>query len=68
MAPQWRPATASGPGWFSGGSGQLDDACLGGERSVGKRERGRRASPPFVAAVETHEARHPLRVKLTVVE
>ena len=47
---------------------QLDDAYLGGERSGGKRGRGAPGKTPFVAAVETNEAGHPHRVKLTVVE
>ena len=51
-----------------GGSVQLDDAYLGGERSGGKRGRGAPGKTPFVAAVETNEPGHPLRVKLTVVE
>ena len=51
-----------------GGFIQLDDAYLGGERSGGKRGRGAPGETPFVAAVETHEAGHPQRVKLTVVE
>ena len=51
-----------------GGFIQLDDAYLGGERSGGKRERGAPGKTPFVAAVETNEAGHPQRVKLTVVE
>ena len=51
-----------------GGWVQLDDAYLGGERSGGKRGRGAPDKTPFVAAVETNEQGHPLRVKLTVVE
>ena len=51
-----------------GGSIQLDDAYLGGERSGGKRGRGAPGKTPFVAAVETNEHGHPLRMKLTVVE
>ena len=47
---------------------ELDDAYLGGERSGGKRGRGAPAKTPFVAAVETHEKGHPLRMRLTVVE
>ena len=50
------------------GSIQLDDAYLGGEQSGGKRGRGAPGKTPFVAAVETNEQGHPLRVKLTVVE
>ncbi len=51
-----------------GGSVPRDDAYLGGERSGGKRGRGAPGKTPFVAAVETHEAGHPQRVTLTVVE
>ena len=51
-----------------GGSIQLDDAYLGGERSGGKRGRGAPGKTPFVAAVETNKQGHPLRMKLTVVE
>ena len=47
---------------------ELDDACLGGERSGGKRGRGAPTKTPFVAAVQTNEHGHPLRLKLTVVE
>ena len=44
------------------------DAYLGGERSGGKRGRGVPGKTPVVAAVQTNELRHPLRMKLTVVE
>ena len=47
---------------------QLDDAYLGGERSGVKRGGGAPDKPPFMAAVETNDERHPLRMKLTVVE
>ena len=47
---------------------ELDDAYLGGERSGGKRGRGAPGKTPFVAAVETNEQGHPLRMTLTVVE
>ena len=50
-------------GWI-----QLDDAYLGGDRSGGKHGRGAPGKTPFVAAVETNEQGHPLRMKLTVVE
>ncbi len=40
-----------------GGFIQLDDACLGGERSGGKRGRGAPGKTPFVAAVERPEFR-----------
>ena len=46
---------------------ELDDAYLGGERSGGKRGRGAPGKTPFVAAVETNDQGHPLRMKLTVV-
>ncbi len=46
-----------------GGSVQCDNAYLGG-----KRGRGASGKTPFVAAVETNEQEHPLRVTLTVVE
>ena len=51
-----------------GGIVELDDAYLGGERSGGKRGRGAPGKTPFVAAVETNDEGHPLRMKLTVVE
>ena len=47
---------------------ELDDAYLGGKRSAGKRGRGAPAKTPFVAAVQTTEEGHPLRVKLSVVD
>ena len=47
---------------------ELDDAYLGGERSGGKRGRGAPGKTPFVAAVETNDEGHPLRMKLIVVE
>ena len=43
-----------------GGSVQLDDAYLGGQRSGGKRGRGAPGKTPFVAAVETNDEGHPL--------
>ena len=51
-----------------GGSVQLDDVYLGGERSGAKRGRGAPGKTPVLAAVETNEAGHRLRMKLTVVE
>ena len=45
-----------------GGIVELDDAYLGGERSGGKRGRGAPGKTPFVAAVETNDEGHPLRV------
>ena len=47
---------------------ELDDAYLGGERSGGKRGRGAPGKTPFVAAVQTNEEGHPLRMKLSVVD
>ena len=47
---------------------ELDDAYLGGERSGGKRGRGAPGKTPFVAAAETNEKGHPLRMKLSVVD
>ena len=46
-------------GWI-----QLDDAYLGGERSGGKRGRGAPGKTPFVAAVQTNEQGHPLRMSV----
>jgi hypothetical protein len=43
---------------------ELDDACLGGERSGGKRGRGASGKTPFVAAVETTPQGKPVRLKL----
>ena len=50
-----------------GRSVQLHDVYRRGERSGGKRGRGTPGKTPFVAALETNETGHPLRVKLTVV-
>ena len=47
---------------------EVDDPYLGGVRSGGKRGRGAPAKTPFVAAVETSDEGHSLRMKLTVVE
>ena len=47
---------------------ELDDACLGGVRSVGKRGRGTAGRTPFVAAVETSLDRRPRRLRLQVVK
>jgi transposase-like protein len=43
---------------------EIDDACLGGERSGGKRGRGAPGKTPFVAAVETTPEGKPVRLKL----
>lgn len=47
---------------------EVDDAYVGGERNGGKRGRGAAGKTPFIAAVETTEEGHPLRIKLTVVK
>lgn len=44
---------------------EIDDAYLGGELTGGKRGRGSENKVPFVAAVQTTEAGHPLFVCLT---
>ena len=49
-------------------AGSSSTTPLGGERSGGKRGRGAPGKTPFVAAVQTNEQGHPLRMKLTVVE
>jgi len=43
---------------------EIDDACIGGERSGGKRGRGAPDKTPFVAAVETTPEGKPVRLKL----
>ena len=50
-------------GWVA-----LDDAYFGGERSGGKRGSWRTRKDGVVAAVETNEEGHPLRVRLSVVD
>jgi len=47
---------------------ELDDAYLGGERTGGKRGRGAEGKTPFIAAVETTNGGHPVRIKLNVVK
>jgi len=47
---------------------QIDDAYLGGERTGCKPGRGAADKSPFVAAVETTENGHPLRIKLSAVK
>ena len=49
------------------GQVQLDDACLGGERSGGKVGQSSENKLPFVAAVSLGDEACPLRVKLTPV-
>ncbi|MGD2084054.1 MAG: IS1595 family transposase, partial [Chromatiales bacterium] len=46
---------------------QVDDACLGGERSGGKAGPGSENKVPFVAAVSLSEDGHPQRTKLSCV-
>lgn len=50
-----------------GGTVQLDDAYLGGERTGGKAGRGSENKVPFVAAVSLNEQGHPLYLKLALV-
>src|SRR3954465_8776159 len=47
---------------------EVDDACLGGERSGGERGRGAAGKAPHVAAVETTPGRRPRRRRLSVVK
>ena len=51
-----------------GGRVEMDDAYLGGQESGGKRGRGAGHKTPFVAAVETNQDRHPIRMKLLCVK
>jgi hypothetical protein len=50
-----------------GGSVQIDDAYLGGERTGGKVGRGSENKVPFVAAVSLDERGHPKYMKLNLV-
>ena len=52
----------------AGGRVEIDDAYLGGELPGGKGGRGSENKVPFIAAVQTTEAGHPLRVCLTKLE
>ncbi len=47
------------------GSGQMDNAYLGGERRGGKRGRGTAGKTPFVAAVQTNDEGHPIAMRLS---
>lgn len=47
---------------------QIDDAYWGGRRRGCKRGRGARGKTPFVAAVQTNEEGHPLRMSLNRVK
>jgi len=47
---------------------EIDDAYLGGERTGGKVGRGSENKIPFIAAVETNEEGHPLRVLFSTVK
>ena len=49
------------------GQVQVDDACLGGERTGGKAGRGSENKVPFVAAISLDDRGHPLHINLTVV-
>jgi len=46
---------------------KLDDAYWGGKRSGGKRGRGAPGKVPFIAAVSTNAAGHPISMKFSVV-
>jgi hypothetical protein len=46
---------------------QIDDAYLGGERTVGKVGRGSENKIPIVAAISLYEAGHPIHAKNTTV-
>ena len=47
---------------------ELDDACLGGERTGGKPGRGSENKTPFIAAVQTTSQGHPEAIKLQIVD
>jgi len=47
---------------------ELDDVYWGGGRPGGKRGRGAAAKYPFVAALETTEEGHPIRMKCSAVD
>ena len=47
---------------------EMDDAYLGGKAGGGKRGRGAGHKSPFVAAVETNEDGHPVRMKMMCVK
>lgn len=51
-----------------GGRVEMDDAYLGGKDSGGKVGRGAGRKTPFVAAVETNEDGHPIRMKMMCVK
>ena len=51
-----------------GGRVEMDDAYLGGKVSGGKVGRGAGHKIPFVAAVETNEEGHPVRMKMMCVK
>ena len=50
------------------GEVQVDDACLGGERTGGRRGRGSESKTPFLAAVQVTEDGKPAVMKLAPVE
>lgn len=47
---------------------EIDDAYLGGKLKGGKRGRGSENKQPFIAAVETDPKKHPLRIKIDLVD
>jgi transposase-like protein len=47
---------------------QLDDVYWGGKSKGGKRGRGAAKKIPFIAAVEVNEERHPIYMRMSVVE
>jgi hypothetical protein len=51
-----------------GGRVEMDDAYIGGKDSGGKVGRGAGHKTPFVAAVETNEDGHPIRMKMMSVK
>jgi len=50
------------------GTIQLDDVYWGGERHGGSRGRGSENKIPYVAAVSTNEAGHPVAMSMTVIK
>ena len=54
-------------GYLLRGKIQLDDACLGGERSGGKVGRGSENKIPIDGAVSLNEAVHPIHAMITAV-
>jgi hypothetical protein len=46
---------------------EIDDACIGGERTGEGSGRGRRGHTPFIVAIETADDGRPLYARLQVV-